>query len=207
MAYNKGFNYFKAFINLSKSSMRAAELLYTTLTNFDATKIQEKVVEMHEIEHSADDERHGIMNRLVKEFLPPIEREDIISLADNIDDIVDFIEDVLRGLDMYNVKSIRQEIIKFTEVIMDCCKSMCAALEEFEHFKKSETLHAAIVEVNRLEEVADQLYINGVRDLYRYTKDPIELMVWTEIYRLLEKCCDGCEEVANNIENIVMKNT
>ena len=207
MANNKDFNYFKAFINLSKGSLKAAELLTATLHNFDVNNIEEKVKEMHTIEHNADLERHEIMNRLAKEFLPPIEREDITSLADDVDDVIDSIEDVLIGMEMYNVQTIRPEIFKFTEIIMDCCKSMSAALTEFEHFKRSHTLHAAIVEVNRLEEVADQLYINGVRDLYRNSKDPIELMVWTEIYRLLEKCCDKCEEVANDIENIVMKNS
>ena len=207
MANNRDFNYFKAFIDLSNSSLKAAQLLSATLNDFDINKVEEKVKEMHTIEHNADLQRHEIMNRLVKEFLPPIEREDIISLADNVDDVIDSIEDVLIGVDMYNVQSIRPEIIKFTEVIMDCCKSMSAALTEFEHFKRSQTLHAAIVEVNRLEEVADQLYINGVRELYKKSKDPVELMVWTEIYRLLEKCCDSCEEVANDIENIVMKNS
>lgn len=207
MAKNKDFNYFKAFVDLANSSLKAAELLSATLHNFDVNNIEEKVKEMHEIEHSADLERHEIMNRLIKEFLPPIEREDIISLADNVDDVIDSVEDVLLGIEMYNVQTIRPEIINFTEVIMDCCKSMSAALSEFEHFKRSQTLHAAIVEVNRLEEVADQLYINGVRDLFKNTKDPIELMTWREIYRLLEKCCDSCEEVANDIENIVMKNS
>jgi predicted phosphate transport protein (TIGR00153 family) len=207
MAKSKDFNYFRAFIDLSNGSLKAAELLSTTLYNFDVNKIDEKVKEMHVIEHNADLERHEIMNRLTKEFLPPIEREDIISLADNVDDVVDSIEDVLIGIGMYNIRTIRPEIIRFIEVIMDCCKSMSAALTEFEHFKRSHTLHAAIIEVNRLEEVADELYINGVRDLYRNTKDPVELMVWTEIYRLLEKCCDSCEEVANDIENIVMKNS
>lgn len=207
MANNKDFNYFKAFTDLAEGSLRASEMLSTILHDFNVDTLSQKVKEMHEIEHNADLHRHEIMNRLVKEFLPPIEREDIISLADNIDDVVDSIEDVLLGMDMYNIQIIRPEIVRFVDVIMDCCKSMGAALVEFEHFKRSHTLHAAIVEVNRLEEVADQLYINGVRDLYRNTKDPVELMVWTEIYLLLEKCCDSCEKVANDIENIVMKNS
>lgn len=207
MKNNKDFNYFQAFIDLSSYSLKAAELLSTTLHNFDRGQIQEKTKEMHSVEHDGDLERHDIMNRLVKEFLPPIEREDIINLADNVDDVIDAIEDVLIGIDIFNVQIIRPEIVKFTELIMDCCKSMNSALIEFESFKRSKTLHAAIVEVNRLEEVGDQLYINGVRELYKNTKDPIELSVWTEIYRRLEKCCDNCEEVANVIENIVMKNS
>ncbi|MDF2858797.1 MAG: hypothetical protein K0Q87_4648 [Neobacillus sp.] len=207
MANNKDFNYFKAFVELSNFSLKAAELLNANLHNFDANQIENKVKQMHDIEHTADLQRHEIMNRLVKEFLPPIEREDIISLADNVDNVIDTIEDVLIGIDIFNVQAIRPEIIKFSELIMDCCKSMNSALTEFESFKKSKTLHDAIIEVNRLEEVGDQLYINGVRNLYKSTKDPIELMVWTEIYRRLEKCCDSCEEVANSIENIVMKNS
>ncbi|MEG0775001.1 DUF47 family protein [Clostridium sp.] len=207
MANNRDFNYFKAFGDLSSFSLKAVEMLSSTLHNFDANTIEEKVKEMHNIEHTADLEKHKITNRLVKEFLPPIEREDIISITDNIDDVIDSIEDVLIGIDMYNVQVIRPEISKFIEIIMDCCKSMNSALTEFENFKRSKTLHAAIVEVNRLEEEGDQLYINGVRNLYKNSKDPVELMVWTEIYRLLEKCCDSCEEVANTIENIVMKNS
>lgn len=207
MAGSRDFNYFKAFVELSGYSLKAAEILNNNIHNFNVNKIEEKVKEMHNVEHTADLEKHKVMNRLVKEFLPPIEREDIISITENIDDVIDSIEDVLIGIEIYNVQAIRPEIIKFTELIMDCCKSMNSALVEFEHFKKSKTLHDAIVEVNRLEEEGDALYINGVRNLYKTSKDPIELMVWTEIYRLLEKCCDSCEEVANNIENIVMKNS
>ncbi len=207
MKNSRDFNYFKAFVDLSSFSLKAVEILSSTLHNFDVNTTEEKVKEMHNIEHTADLEKHKITNRLVKEFLPPIEREDIITITDNIDDVTDCIEDVLIGIEMYNVQVIRPEILKFTEVIMACCKSMNSALTEFENFKKSKTLHDAIVEVNRLEEEGDQLYINGVRNLYRNSKDPVELMVWTEIYRLLEKCCDSCEEVANNIENIVMKNS
>ncbi|WP_291570756.1 DUF47 domain-containing protein [Clostridium sp. UBA4548] len=207
MKDSRDFNYFKAFVELSNFSLKAAEILNDTLHNYDVKTAEQKVKEMHNIEHTADLEKHKITNRLVKEFLPPIEREDIISITDNIDDVIDSIEDVLIGVEMYNVQVIRPEIIKFTELIMNCCKSMNSALVEFENFKRSKTLHDAIVEVNRLEEEGDMLYINGVRNLYRNSKDPIELMIWTEIYRLLEKCCDSCEEVANNIENIVMKNS
>jgi predicted phosphate transport protein (TIGR00153 family) len=177
------------------------------LHEFDKSQIEEKVNEMHTIEHTGDLEKHEVMNRLVKEFLPPLEREDIISISDKIDDVIDGIEDVLIGIKMFDVQVIRPEILKFTELIMDCCKSMNSALAEFHNFKKSKTLHDAIIEINRLEEIGDKLYINGVHNLYQNTKDPVELMIWTEINRRLEKCCDCCEHVANDIESIVMKNS
>lgn len=207
MAGKKDFNYFEAFIGLSGFSMKSALILNKTLSEFDVNKIETKIQEMHNIEHSADIAKHDLLARLVKEFLPPIEREDIISLSQKIDDVTDAIEDVLICINMYNVQQIRPEILQFTETIVACCKSLDSALVEFQNFKKSKKLHEEIVEINRLEEEGDALYMNGVRNLYKTTKDPVELMVWTEIYRRLEKCCDACEDVADDIETIVMKNS
>ncbi|MDF2801935.1 MAG: hypothetical protein K0S61_1838 [Anaerocolumna sp.] len=207
MAGKRDYNYFEAFIGLSKFSMQSALILSKTLKEFDVKKIETKIVEMHNIEHTADIAKHDLLARLVKEFLPPIEREDIISLSQKIDDVTDAIEDVLLCVDMFNVQTIRPEILKFTETIVACCKSMDTALVEFQSFKKSKKLHAEVVEINRLEEEGDALYVNGVRNLYKTVTDPVELMVWTEVYRRLEKCCDACEDVANDIESIVMKNS
>ena len=181
--------------------------LNETLCNFDHSNISEKVKAAHEIEHSADYAKHDIMNRLVKEFLPPIEREDITTLTQEIDDVTDSVEDVLIYIDMFNIQSIRPEIIKFTNLIVTCCKAMDEALEEFKNFKTSKTLRDKIIEINRLEEEGDALYVDSMRNLYHTSKDPIELMCWTEILHRLEKCCDTCEDVADIIESIVMKNS
>lgn len=207
MKNNKNFNYFKAFIELSSYSTKAVEILMNTLKNFDSSKIEDNIKEIHNVEHSADLANHELINRLIKEFLPPIEREDIISLSKKIDDVTDAVEDVLIAINMYNIQVIRPEVFKFIDVIMKCCKSMHTALVEFENFKKSKNLHNEIITINELEEEGDALYVNGVKELYQNCKDPIELMVWTEIYNRLEKCCDKCEHVADDIENIVMKNS
>lgn len=207
MKNNKRYNYFEAFVNLSKFSLNSAELLCKTLCEFDAKTLPAKIEEMHVIEHSADIAKHDMLNRLLKEFLPPIEREDIISLSQKIDDVTDSVEDVLIGIDIFNVQAIRPEILKFTELIVDCCKSLDVALCEFQNFKRSKTLQSKIIEINRWEEEADAFYTNEVRSLYKTSKDPIELMVWTELLRRLEKCADACEDVANDIESIVMKNS
>lgn len=201
------YNYFDAFASLSKYSYDLANTLHETLTNFDPSNITEKVKAIHQIEHNADNAKHDIMNRLVKEFLPPIEREDITSLTQEIDDVTDSVEDVLIYIDMFNIQKIRPEILKFTELIATCCKAMDDALEEFKNFKSSKKLRDKIIEINRLEEVGDALYVDFMRDLYHNSTDPIELMTWTEVLHRLEKCCDNCEDVANIIESIVMKNS
>jgi predicted phosphate transport protein (TIGR00153 family) len=207
MKNDKDFNYFEAFIDASNLSLKAAEMLNTTLSSFNKNEIDEKVKEIHSIEHSADLGRHEVMNRLVKEFLPPIEREDIISISNKIDDVVDAIDDVLIGIMIYNVETIRPEIHKFTELIVSCCKSMSSALTEFSSFKRSKTLQPAIIEVNRLEEVGDKLHIEGMHNLYVGEKDAVAIGVWKDIYNFLEKCCDECEHVADAVEEIVMKNS
>ena len=204
---NKTFDYFDAFVELSDYSLKAADLLLETLRNFNKDNIEDKIKKMHEIEHSADLSKHQLINRLAKEFLPPIEREDIISLSENIDEVTDSIEDVLLNINIFNVVSIPPEILHFVEIIRNCCESMIKAVKEFKHFKKSKTLHSLIVEINDLEEVADELYINGMKKLFRNADDPVRLIVWKDIFNSLEKCCDACEHVANDIENIVMKNS
>ncbi|NLZ48724.1 MAG: DUF47 family protein [Clostridiales bacterium] len=207
MKNSKNYNYFKAFIDLCSYLAKAADILMNTLKNFNSSKIEEHIREMHNIEHSADIANHELINRLAKEFLPPIEREDIISLSKKIDDVTDAIEDILIAINMYNIQVIRLEVLKFIDLIMKCCKSIYTVLVEFENFKKSKNLHNEIRAIYELEEEADALYVNGVKELYQSCKDPIELMVWTEIYNRLEKCCDKCEHVADDIVNIVMKNS
>lgn len=201
------YNYFDAFSNLSKYSYNLAVMLHETLTSFNPNNISDKVKVAHEIEHNADLAKHDIMNRLVKEFLPPIEREDITSLTQEIDDVTDSVEDVLIYVDMFNIQKIRPEILKFTELLVSCCKAMDDVLEEFKNWKNSKKLHSLIIEINRLEEVGDALYVDSMRNLYHTSKDPIELMCWTEILHRLEKCADNCEDVANIIEGIIMKNS
>ncbi len=204
---NKTFDYFDAFIKLSDYSLKAANLLVETLKEFDKRHIDNNIEKMHEIEHAADLSKHDVLNRLAKEFLPPIEREDIVSLSENIDEVTDSVEDVLLNINIFNVESIPPEILEFTNIIKSCCESMITALNEFKHFKKSKKLHSIIVEINNLEEQADKLYINGLKKLFNNPKDPIRLIVWKDIFDSLEKCSDACELVANTIENIVMKNS
>ena len=115
------------------------------------------------IEHAADLEKHKLMEQLTKEFITPIEREDIILLFQQIDDVTDCIEDVARKLYMYNVTSIRPEMTEFAEIIHQCCVVTKDALSEMPRFQKSETLKTHIIRVNELEEAGDRLHFSAMR--------------------------------------------
>lgn len=207
MRKHKCYNYFDGFMELINFSCECAENLFDTLIHFDPGTLDEKLKELHAIEHAGDSAKHEMMKQLACEFIAPIEREDIITLAQCIDDITDAIEDVLILIHMFNVKAIKPEVLEFTALIDQCCQALRSALEEFHNYKKSTILHEKIVEVNDLEEVADRFYYNTVHNLYLTSSDPVELLIWTRIYDNLEKCCDTCESAANIIESVAMKNS
>lgn len=207
MARKKDDNYFDTFVELAGYSCKAAALLNEIVNHYDADKLPEKMKEMHAIEHDGDEARHRMIKRLAREFITPIEREDIMAMADYIDTVTDTIEDVVMRMYMFNIRSVTDYAMKMTEVIVKCCDSLKVALDEFYNFRKSQNLHNLIIEINRLEEVGDDLFMKATRDLYVNCPDYKDLAGWDTTYHYLEKCCDACEDVANVIENVIMKNS
>jgi uncharacterized protein len=201
MARKKGNNYFDILFELIDYSYDAASILNNTLINFN------KLDEMHKIEHAADLKKHDMVNKLVKEFITPIERGDIVELANQIDNVTDNIEDILIRIYMFNVTSMKQEAMEFSNLILKCCEELKGLLKEFKNFKKSENIHKLVIDLNDLEEEGDKLYTISVRNLFLNTKDPIELMIWKETFKYFERCCDACESVANVIESVIMENS
>ena len=199
--------YFQNFIECVECGCQAAKMLEDNLNHFDTGLLQDKLDELHRIEHDADKKKHEMMAVLVKAFITPIEREDIILLSQSIDEVTDKIEDVLIRIYINNVQQIRPEALAFIKVIIRCCEALKEVMEEFADFRKSKTLHGLIIEINALEEEGDRLFIESMRRLHAEVTDPIEIIAWREIYVYLEKCCDACEHVANAIESVMMKNT
>ena len=199
--------YFQNFIECVECGCQAAKMLEDNLNHFDTGLLQDKLDELHRIEHDADKKKHEMMAVLVKAFITPIEREDIILLSQSIDEVTDKIEDVLIRIYINNVQQIRPEALAFIKVIIRCCEALKEVMEEFADFRKSKTLHGLIIEINALEEEGDRLFIESMRRLHAEVTDPIEIIAWREIYVYLEKCCDACEHAADVVESVIMKNT
>ena len=199
---NKQNEYFDCFSRLVEYSCQAANYLHDCMTHFNPATIGQKITEIHEIEHDADKEKHEMMEKLAREFITPIEREDIIQLAQEIDEVTDRIEDVLMRVYMYNLQTIRAEMLAFTEVITRCCYALKKAVEEFPSFRKSKTIHQYLVDINTLEEEGDRLYVSSVRGLYKEGGAGALVYAWTNTFDCLERCCDACEHVANVVESV-----
>lgn len=199
-------NYFNMFIEIAEDAIKAAVLLEKVVKSYDLDKMDKMQKTMHEIEHGADEKKHKLMEHLASEFITPIEREDIVNLVVELDDVLDLIEEVTQMFYMYNIPKMRQAAIEFTSLLVRSTQALKACFDEFEKFLKSEEITKRIVEVNVIEEMADVLYIKAVRDLFSKEKDPILVISWSIIFDKLEGACDKCEHVADSIELVIMKN-
>ena len=207
MAKKQDSFYFETFITCIDYACQAAHLLHQVMSGYDPERIKEKLDEMHALEHAADMKKHELLNVLAKAFITPIEREDILLLSQNIDEVTDQIEDVLLRLYCNNVRVIRPDALKLCEVMIRCCEEPRKLAQEFAHFKHSKSLHSHIVNINTIEEEADALFISSLRTLHTTCTDPLEIIVWREIYTFMEMCVDACEHVADSVESVVMKNS
>lgn len=200
--------YFEGFVSGMESACKAAEYLENLVEHFDSEKLAEQIDEIHVIEHEADINKHKLMQKLAKEFITPIEREDIILLLQQIDNVTDFIEDVVRKMFMYNTKAMRSEALEFAAIIKQCCYESRDALKELPGFQKNSVrLEQAIVKVNDYEEQGDRLYCAAMRRLYCENAEAQDRITWTKLFDWMEACCDACEDVMESVELVVMKNS
>ena len=199
--------YFQNFIACAELSCKAAHMLRQSLDEFRPDTVQQKLDELHVVEHQADEKKHEILDRLSRAFIAPIEREDIVLLSQNIDNITDKLEDVLIRLYINSVDIIRPDALKLTDLVISCCEEVRILLVEFADFRHSRKLKDSIVRINALEEEADKLFISSMRSLHEEKGDVLHILAWREIYEYLERCADTCEHVADVVESVVMKNS
>lgn len=198
--------FFNNFVGSAEISCEAAEMLKTVLGEFNVNTLPEKLQKMHEIENRGDANKHKMIHELVRAFITPIERDDIMKLSQKIDDVIDSIEDILIHIFMNNVNEIREDSLEFASLLIRCCNTTKEMLVEFCNFKKSKKLKELIIEINHIEEEGDAMYINSMKRLHTTTKDLLAVIAWRDIYEFFEGCCDACEDVADIVESIAIGN-
>lgn len=208
MGKKNRFDYFDAFKKLSKLAVEESDLLIEAIENFGEAEDLRWVMERaHEIEHKGDEQNHLIFQTVATDFITPIEREDIIELTQHLDDIIDYIEDVLQRFYMYDVHFMHKDALEFAGLIKKSCVALDKAMEDFRNFKKSKTFRELVIDVNTYEEEADQLLVKVIRDLHTVDCDkPMRVLVWSQIFSRMEKCADACEHAADSMSTILLKN-
>jgi predicted phosphate transport protein (TIGR00153 family) len=165
--------------------------------------IWDKAEEIKEIEHKCDHLTHQIIQRLNTTFVTPIDREDIHALAKSLDDVMDAIDASAKVIRLYKIGTVRYGARELAHVVSLSIDQVRLALEALD--KRSGVAQRA-VEINRLENEADRIHEEALRRLFDEERDPVMIIKWKEILDFLEEATDRCEDVANLLEGVVVKN-
>jgi len=195
--------FFQLFKDMTTNIIVGAQLLKEMLDNFDNPAESQRKIK--DIEHKGDSITHEIIQKLNKTFITPLDREDIYALASKLDDILDLIDASSQRVIMYNVEAIPAEAKSLGFIILQSCIAVDKAVAMLGK-QTNEQIFAACVEINALENEADRVSREAISRLFDEEKDPIQLIKWKEIYETLEKATDKCEDAANILESVVVKN-
>ncbi len=156
------------------------------------------------LEQQGDEIIHEMFTRLNQTFITPLDPEDIHKLGSHLDDVLDDIEEAAHRMVSYRLEPIPPAVVELCRIVNACAKTMQSA---FEGLNRDEALLTQCIEINRLEGHADHVFRKAMSELFRTEKDPIQLMKHKEVYEILEDTADRCEDVADVLQNVIVKNS
>ncbi|MBI5865404.1 MAG: DUF47 family protein [Planctomycetes bacterium] len=190
---------------------RAAEIMVRTAETYAAVATDyqhctEHVARIRQLEHDGDEIAHRVFDRLDQTFITPFDREDIETLMVRMDDVVDEIDAAAKRLTLYRIPEPTQALVKQTEVLLRACRLTSTAVARLRDLKRPNGLQQTLVEIHFLENVGDEQNHAALAALFDEGGDPLMVMKWKEIYELTERAIDRCEDIANVIRGIMLKN-
>jgi uncharacterized protein Yka (UPF0111/DUF47 family) len=159
--------------------------------------------EIKDLERLGDKNTYEIMRTLNETFVTPFDHEDISALAAGLDDIIDYIEEVADTVNLYGIATIPRAAIELADLLAQAVVQLEQAVGKLRSGKKD---GGYAIEVHRLEDVGDSTSRHAIAELFQGQRDPLEVIKLKDLYGLLEDALDRCEDVANVIENIAIKN-
>jgi len=196
-------HFYQLFLNHIDKTVQAANLL-AEASDAEPAHRESFASRIQILEQQGDDIIHDIYVRLNSTFITPIDPEDIHSLSSSLDDILDGIEECVYRLVAYQVGAVPPPMLELSRIILRSVRTLERA---FTALSRNAPLTEAVIEVNRLEQIADDLGREAVTQLFSWEKDCIRLMKLKEIYDLLEATVDHCEDVADALQNVMVKNS
>jgi len=193
--------YFALFSQMSVKLQEAATILVEMMqaSDKDFESLSKKI---KHVEHECDELTHTITTKLNKSFITPFDREDIYTLSVALDDVCDYIDAAARAVVMYNIHESDEYAIKLAKIIQ---KLTVEIHEAASHLEDGVGMGPHLLEIQRLENEADDVYFRGMAELFKNSPDAVRLIKWKELYEILENATDRCESVGNIIESIVLK--
>ncbi len=196
--------FFVLFQKASDNIVEGAERLKELLDQFDDLKERARAIE--EVEHKGDTITHDIIRKLNTTFITPIDREDILALASSLDDVIDLIHGVATRLLVYKVAASTPHAKELGFLILKSVQELQKGIGHLPLVKGRDRVYEHCVEVNSLENEADRVCRDAIASLFDNETDPITIVKWKEIYETLELATDRCEDAANVLEGVALKN-
>jgi len=201
---NKQDPFFKALLNISKNVNEGIYFAHNSrIQDIDALK--EIADTMKQYETSGDKLIHELIVMLNKSFMTPIEREDILALANKLDDVIDGMEGCIAHFNMYNLTEVTEPMRQFLTYIAKSTDEMVQAMELL-NSKKLVEMRKHAIQIKDYERECDEIFRSSMKQLFIQEKDPMRIIVFKDIYEQFEDIADSCQTVANTIETIIMRN-
>ena len=204
-------NFFELFNQHADRIVEAAHAFSNLVVHYnDVEKREAYNREVDNAERAADRITHEVNRMLHKTFITPIDREQIHSLINTMDDVADLIQDSAETMALYDVRHMTDEIVRLTDLSVKCCERLKDAVALIDKLSDAATAEAALKtceEIDKLESDADRVMRAAMSKLFREEPDVREVIKLKAIYELLETITDKCEDVANLIEGIVLENS
>ena len=199
----RGDKFFDLFEEGAANLVNVAKLFHELVENWN--DVEEKVKEIGELEHKGDDITHRIMANLHSTFFTPLDREDIASLCQSLDDVIDFIQAAADAMLLYKVQQPTEGALELADIIVDAALEIERVMPSLRRRAELKKVLFCCVELNRLENEADRVKRKAVGELFENKTDIHDVIKWREIYEHMESATDRCEDVANVLEGVALK--
>ena len=193
--------FFDLFTAASANARDMAHVLVDLLADWPASR--DRLRDIRELENEGDRLTREVINLLNRTFVTPLDRDDMYRLASAIDDVCDYIDEAADNIDAYEVRQVPQKAHQQAEVIHRAASRLHEAVERLDGFKDSSRQLAALRE---LEDEGDRLSREAIAELFRSGSDPLTIIRWKDIHEQLEEATDACENAADVLEAILVKN-
>lgn len=197
--------FFKYFNDHAQHIVEGSKALVALLESFDLLEEQARILDEHE--RAADKITHATIDLLHKTFITPLDRDQIHSLINGMDDILDLMQDVTESIQLYDVKRITPEAKQLGNLCLACAERVKTVVNSLSDMHDPEGILKICHEIDRLESDADRVMRSAMSKLFRHETDVRELIKMKAIYELLESVTDRAEDVANMVEGIVLEHS
>ncbi len=194
-------NFHEMFVALADNIHEGSKVLVELMQMYDG--VEKYAEQIKDLEHAGDDLTHSLLIRLNQTFITPFDREDMHLLASRIDDVLDLTDAAASRMVTYRIERVRPGTADLAKILHEATGQVARAVRGL---GKHDHILGPCIEINRLENDSDRLSRTLIAQLFEQEKDPIQIIKWKEIIEVIETAVDKCEDVADVVESVTLKN-